>query len=88
MILTKWQYASFMIWYISHIVIWEEYVDVSNYEHVYYHFVWMVLDREITKIKVVDLDDFYNFVVCDFFIWNHLLSKNYVWSSYILNFEF
>jgi hypothetical protein len=56
----------------------------SNYEHVYYHFVQMVLDGEMIKIKVVDIDDFYIFVVCDFFIWNHLFSKNYVWSSHIL----
>jgi hypothetical protein len=28
----------------------------------------MVLDGEMIKIKVVDIDDFYIFVVCDFFI--------------------
>ena len=32
-------------------------------------------NKEMTKIKVVDLDEFYNFVVDDFFIWNHLLSQ-------------
>jgi hypothetical protein len=34
------------------------------------------MDRNITKIKFVDLDEFYNFVVDNFFIWNHLLSEN------------
>ena len=43
----------------------------------------------MTKIKVVDLDEFYKFVVYDFFIWSHLLSKNSIivlifWNS---NFE-
>jgi len=28
----------------------------------------------MTKIKVVDLDELYNFVVYDLFIWNQLLS--------------
>jgi len=45
-------------------------------------------DKEMTKIKVVDLDELYNFVVDDFFIWNHLLSKNYVQSFYILKFNY
>jgi hypothetical protein len=30
------------------------------------------------KIKVIDLDVFYNFVVCNFSTWSHLLSKTYV----------
>jgi hypothetical protein len=38
--------------------------------------------------KVVDLDELYNFVVTDFFIWNHLESHNSIWSSYILKFKF
>ena len=33
-------------------------------------------DKEMTKIKVVDLDDFYNFIVDNVFIWNQLLSQN------------
>ena len=32
----------------------------------------MTSDGEITKIKVVDLDEFYNFIVYNLFIWNHL----------------
>jgi hypothetical protein len=30
-------------------------------------------DEAMAKIKVVDLDEFYNFVVDDFFSGNHLL---------------
>jgi hypothetical protein len=30
------------------------------------------------KIKVVDLNELYNFVVDDFFSWNHLLFPNIV----------
>jgi hypothetical protein len=50
--------------YLSH-----SYIErVFNCEHVYNHFVPMASDGEMTKIKVVDLDDFYNFVVRDSFI--------------------
>jgi hypothetical protein len=44
-------------------------------------------DEEITKIKVVDLDKFYNFVVDDFCSSNHLLLRNLVWSSHFLKFK-
>ena len=37
-----------------------------------------LLDVEMTKIKVVDLDEFFNFVVDDFCITNHLLLKTIV----------
>ena len=30
----------------------------------------------MTKTKVVDPDEFYNFVVVDIFIWNHLRSQH------------
>jgi hypothetical protein len=42
----------------------------------------------MTKTKVLDLDELYKFVVDNFFIWNHLLSLNFVWSSHILKFKF
>jgi len=42
----------------------------------------------MTKTKVVDLDDFYNFVVDDLFIWNHLVPQNSIRSSQILKFKF
>ena len=37
-----------------------------------------MLDEEMTKIKVVDLNEFYNFYFHDFFSINHLVSQNYV----------
>ena len=45
-------------------------------------------DREMTKTKVVGIDELYNFASDDPFIWNHLLSQNSIWSSYILKFKF
>ena len=35
-------------------------------------------DEEITKIKVVHLDEFYNYVVDNCFSWNRLLFQNVV----------
>ena len=37
-----------------------------------------MLYRKKTKVKVIDLDELYNFVVDDFSIWNHLLPKKYL----------
>jgi hypothetical protein len=34
------------------------------------------LDEEMTKIKVVDFDESYNFYVHDFFSWSHLMFQN------------
>jgi len=42
----------------------------------------------MTKIKVIDLDDLYNSVVADFFIWNHCVSQNSIWGCNILKFKF
>jgi len=42
--------------------------DVCICEGCIIYFVETKLDGEMTKIKVVDLDEFYNFVVDDFFI--------------------
>ena len=44
-------------------------------------------DEEMTKIKVVDLDEFYNFYAHDFFSWNHLIFQNDVWSCHFLKFK-
>ena len=41
----------------------------------------------MTKIKVVDLDELYNFYVHDFFGWNHLMFQNDVWSFHFLKFK-
>ena len=42
----------------------------------------------MTKIKVVDVDEFYNFIVNDFFIWNDLLLQNVDSSCHFLNLNF
>jgi hypothetical protein len=42
----------------------------------------------MTKTKVVDVDEFFNFVIDNFFIWNYLISQNFVWNSHILIFKF
>ena len=42
----------------------------------------------MAKTKVVDIDDLYNFVVDDFFSWNHLVFENIVWSCHNLKFKF
>ena len=48
----------------------------------------MTSDGKSTKTKVVDLDETYNFVVDDFFIWNHLRSQYYDWSFDNLKLKF
>ena len=35
-------------------------------------------NEEITKIKVVDLDELYNFGIHHFFSWNHLMVENLI----------
>ncbi len=42
----------------------------------------------MTKIKFIDIDELYNFVVDDFFSWNHLVFENVVWSCHIFKFKF
>jgi hypothetical protein len=39
----------------------------------------MTLDEQTTKIKVVDLNKLYNFIVDKFLILNHLVKENYIW---------
>ena len=48
----------------------------------------MTSDGKSTKTKVVDLNENYNFVVDDFFIWNDLMSQQYGWSFDDLKFQF
>ena len=45
-------------------------------------------DEKMTKIKVIDLDKLYNFVVDDFLSWNHLVFENIVWRCHSLKFKF
>ena len=40
-----------------------------------------------TKIKVVDLDEFYNFYIDDFFSWDHLVFQNLVSSCSFFKFK-
>jgi hypothetical protein len=46
-----------------------------------------MLYRKITKIKVIDVDELFNFVVDNFFNWNHLVFENVVWSCHIFKFK-
>ena len=48
----------------------------------------MNLDEKVIKTKVVNLDEFFNFVVDEFFIWNHLLAQNSIWIFQNLKFKF
>ena len=45
-------------------------------------------DEEMIITKDVNLDEFFNFLVDSFFIWNHLLAQNSIWSSQNLKFKF
>ena len=42
-------------------------------------------DEEMTKIKVVDLDELYNFGIHHFFSLNHLMVENLVRTCHFLN---
>ncbi len=42
----------------------------------------------MTEIKVIDIDELFNFVVDNFFSWNHLVFENIVWSCHIFKFKF
>ena len=44
-------------------------------------------DEEMTRTKIICLNEFNDFVVYNFFIWNHLLSQNSTRSSYIPKFS-
>ena len=45
-------------------------------------------EEEMTKIKVIDIDELYNFVVDDFFSLNHSVFENVVWICHNLKFKF
>jgi hypothetical protein len=42
----------------------------------------------MTKTKVINIDELYNFVVDDIFSWNHLVFENVIWSCHNLKLEF
>ena len=48
-------------------------------------FTITLIDEYMTKIKVVDLDELYNFGIHHFFGWNHLMVENLVRTCYFLN---
>ena len=53
--------------------------------------IWIVQTKshdKMTKIKVVHVDEFYNFSIHEFFSWNYLLFQNIVSSWNCLNFKF
>jgi hypothetical protein len=41
----------------------------------------------MTQIKVLDIDEFYNFYVHDFFSWNNLVLQNDVWCYHFFKFK-
>ena len=51
-------------------------------------FEFVASDGETSKTKVIDLEKLYNFVVDNFFIWNHISRENYVRISHIWNLNF
>jgi hypothetical protein len=51
-------------------------------------FTTTMSDEHMTKIKVVDLDKLYNFVVEHFLIQINFDNKKYVWISQIWNLNF
>ena len=50
-------------------------------------FTITLLDKEITKIKVVDLDELYIFDIHHFFGWNHLVFQNLVITCHFFKFK-
>ena len=44
-------------------------------------------NEKITKIKVRDLDELYNFYIHHLYSWNHLVVENQVWSCHFLKFK-
>jgi len=46
-----------------------------------------LLNEEMTKIKVEDLDELYNFYIHHLYSWNHLVVENKVWGCYFLKFK-
>jgi len=63
----------------------------ENYVGISQNWNWilqMTFDGETTEMKVIDLEKLYNFVVDNFFVWDHFVKENYVWTSQIWNLNF
>ena len=59
----------------------------ESYVNLWTMFTNTLLHKEVTKIKVVDSDEFNNSYVHDFYSWNHLRFQNHVWSCHLLKFK-
>jgi hypothetical protein len=60
---------------------YERYINFVN------NVITTLLNRQMNKIKVKDLDELFNFSIHHFFRWNHLEFKNLVWSCLFLKFQ-
>ena len=58
----------------SHVNLWTMFTNTLSHD-------------EVTKIKVVDSEEFNNFYVHDFYCWNHLRFQNLVWSCHLVKFK-
>ena len=59
----------------------------ESYVNLWTMFTNTLSHEEVTKIKVVDSEEFNNFYVHDFYCWNHLRFQNLVWSFYLSKFK-
>ena len=59
---------------MSHVNLWTMFTNTLSHE-------------KVTKIKVVDSEEFNNFFVHDFYCWNHLRFQNLVWSCHLVKFK-
>ena len=64
----------------------------SSWNYEWYVNLWTMFtntlsNEEVTKIKVIDSDEFNNFYIHDFCSWNHLWFQNLVWNYHLLKFK-
>ena len=59
----------------------------ESYVNLWIMFTNTLSHEEVTKIKVVDSEEFNNFYVDDFYCWNHLRFQNLVWSCHLVKFK-
>ena len=87
--------------YFGHFFMWQSISKHCSQIHIWLIVSWNIRDtcwfvtmftntlsnEETTKIKVVDLDELYNFGIHHFFSWNHLMVENLVRTCYFFKFE-
>jgi len=61
--------------------LWERYVKFVN------NVAITLSDKQMTKIKILDLNELYNFYIHDFTGSNYLLFENVVWSCHFMKFK-